>query len=171
MKNITLIIAFCIITVSCSNSVKFKNRNAADLHVVLEGVGDVSIMSINGLPTSFWRSSEKFLVPSGKAVITASFSDRHLTCGYKPIEFTATVGHTYEVSRVIVKQEGLKITAFPHPTTAKGWIIHDPRDTVQLVDVTKTKAHEVVLISPREDHVFGEEAATLAIKKYQGETP
>ena len=82
-------------------------------------------------------------MPDGEAVITPSFTSRHYIYGYKTIEFKAAEDHTYEVSRKLVQKEAGEITATPHPSTPKGWIIHDPRDVVKLVDVTKPEAHEL----------------------------
>ena len=168
MKIIVVIAALLGALISgCSNSDEFKNLSEADSHAVIKGIGDVSIGSVNGLPTSFWRLSEEFLIPDGEAVITPSFSSHHHTCGYMTMEFKAVEDHTYEVSRKLVQKEAGEITATPHPSTPKGWIIHDPRDLVKLVGVTNPKAHELILISQREEYVFGEKSADLAVRRYR----
>ena len=38
---------------------------------------------------------------------------------------------------------------------------------MNLVDVTNPKAHELILISQREEYVFGEESADLAVRRYR----
>jgi len=80
----------------CAYPNQFRNVRTDSAHAVVVGYG-VTVMHINGQPTNFWRSRERFRVPPGATTLRAVAG--HLDIQTYVLPFTAEAGHTYSLRR------------------------------------------------------------------------
>jgi len=88
--------------VNCSFHHQFSDASRAQPHALLTAQpaeafldSGPKIFQINGQPTSFWRSSERFRLPTGPVVLHV-VADRQ-PYRYAPLRFVAKPGHHYDV--------------------------------------------------------------------------
>lgn len=84
-----------VFVAGCSYPNQFRNISADSPHAVLVGDG-AKLFHINGQPTSFWRTRERFRIPAGLTtvrVISGYYGDVH----YPLIRFTAEGSHSYSI--------------------------------------------------------------------------
>lgn len=163
-------LVFAILIAGCSYPDQFRNANTKFMHAVLIG-GEVRVMAINGQPTSFWRSIERFRIPLGTNVLRTAYSDRHETIGYEGVRLVATAGSEYVLSRKLDTEQLSPITAQQHPTTSNAWVIHDRRDCVFIEQIDLSGQRLTIISAPREDYIFGISSSSKAITRYRQQNP
>jgi hypothetical protein len=177
MKITRCSILFVALTlVSCRHPNEFESAQANAPHAVLRGTkypnaGSVFATHVNDQPTSFWRSSNVFRIPTGTNICHTAYSDRKETIGYKAGQFVATAGRDYVITQKREPDVASPFTATPHPTTANAWIIHDRRDRVNIHETKPGGSDSLVADVPREDYVFGVPSSASAIVEYHKTNP
>jgi len=161
---------------SCRYPNEFKNAPRNAPHAVLRGIkypnaGHAFAFHINTQPTSFWRSSDTFRIPPGTNSVSAAYSDRGETIGYRPEQFVAVDGRDYVITRKREPDIDSPLTAAPHPTTANGWIIYDRRDRVTIRETQQSGPSHTLAEAPREDYIFGQPTSESAIAEYRQKNP
>ncbi|WP_338285051.1 hypothetical protein [Luteolibacter sp. LG18] len=104
-----LIPATALMAASCSYPNQFVNTPQATPHAVVEAekpvhffADNLEIIEINGQPTSFWRSSTRFLIPPGRTSLGVILSSRSTRAGFRPggsLAFDARVGDHFTLHR------------------------------------------------------------------------
>jgi hypothetical protein len=115
----TRILSFTFLALvgGCAYPNQFRNVRTDFPHAVLAGDG-VKLTHINGQPTSFWRTRERFRVSPGSTTVRV-ISGYRGDVQYPPVRFTTEAGHSYSVQRqraegsdrVIVREAGEHILA------------------------------------------------------------
>ena len=118
MTRLTLLLPLVLATMltGCAYPNQFRNVRADAPHAVLVGDG-VTVMHINGQPTSFWRCRERFRVPPGATTLRAVAG--HWEIQTHAFPFTAEVGQTYSLrrqradgsDRVVLRDSGEHVVA------------------------------------------------------------
>lgn len=163
---ITTAAAICLLA-SCGTQQRFEESVASQPHAIVEGKEGASVAAINGQPPSFWRLGDRFRVPPGTVTVDPSFSDRRETVGYRKTSFNARQDHLYTLERVVKpRRRTSDVSAAPHPSTPRSWVITDRRDHVTITDRTDPKREWIVAQAPSQDYVFGVGTAREAIKEY-----
>ena len=82
----------------CAYPNQFQNVRSKSPHAILVGDG-VAVTHINGQPTSFWRSRERFNILPGPTTLrtVAGYWDVH---DYPVLQFAAEPGHRYFLGRI-----------------------------------------------------------------------
>jgi len=174
--SILLSLFVALTVVSCRHPNEFKNTPSGAPHALLRGTsypsgGHAFATHINGQPTSFWRSSDVFRIPTGTNVVHTAYSDRQETLGYKPEAFVAIESDECLIARRREPAVVSPLTATPHPTTQNAWVIHDRRDRVIIRQTNASGSGRVVADAPKEDYVFGRSSANEAIAEYRKMNP
>ena len=104
-----LIPATFLMAASCSYPNPFVNIPQATPHAVVEAekpthffTDSLTIVAINGRPTSFWRSAERFRIPEGRTTLGVILSSRSARSGYRPcgdMTFDARPGDRFLLRR------------------------------------------------------------------------
>ncbi|MCX6930737.1 MAG: hypothetical protein NT154_47175 [Verrucomicrobia bacterium] len=174
--SIILSLFVALTAVSCRHPNEFKNTPRPEPHALLRGTsypngGHAFATHINGQPTSFWRSSDVFRIPTGTNTVRTAHSDRKETLGYKPAVFVAIESGEYVIERTRDPAAVSPLTATPHPATPNAWVIHDQRDRVIIRQTNASGSGRVVADAPKEDCVFGLSSAGEAIAEYRRRNP
>jgi hypothetical protein len=163
-------VMLAILVAGCAYPNQFRNVGAKFPHAVI--IGDkVGVMAINGQPTSFWRSSERFRIPLGTNVLRTAHSDWRETFGYEKVMFVATARSEYVLSRKRDAESLSPFVAQPHPTTSNAWVIHDRRECVLVEQKDLNGQRRAVAVAPRQGYVFGVSSSREAIAQYRKENP
>jgi len=175
-KPLPLSICVALAAAACRYPNEFRNTPGDAPHAVLGGTayphgGSVFPTHINGQPTSFWRSRDVFRVPVGTTTVRAAYSDRRETVGFAPVEFAATAGGHYVITRDRAPAVNSPVTAKSHPTTPNAWVIHDGCDRVTVRQKEASGQGRVLGDSPREGYVFGRPSPEAALAEYRGSNP
>jgi hypothetical protein len=112
-----LLLTFLAFLGGCAYPNQFRNVRSDSPHAVLVGDG-VKLMHVNGQPTSFWRTRERFRVAPGSTTVRV-ISGYRGDAVYPLLRFTTEAGHSYSVQRqcaggsdrVIVREAGERILA------------------------------------------------------------
>lgn len=161
---------------SCRCPETFKDVQVGAPHAMLRetkypNAGNAFPSHINGQPVSFWRWQVAFRIPDGKTTCVTAYSDRRETVGYKTLQFVASQGCNYTISRRLEHDSTSPLTATPHPTTANAWIIHDRRDRMTIRESRPDGVARIVAEVPRQECVFGFPLAADAIAGYREKRP
>lgn len=162
--------------VSCQHPNEFKNAKANVPHATLRGTrfpnaGSLFASHINDQPTSFWRWSEVFRIPTGSNTCITAYSDRKETIGYEAAQFVAHPGREYVMTRKRERAIKPPLAAAAHPTTANAWIIQDRRDRVVIYENRPGGAPRLVADAPSKECVFGVPSSAAAIAEYCRKNP
>ena len=162
--------------VSCPGPKVYKNADASTPHAVLHeteypNAGYVRASYVNGQPTSFWRISDVFHIPTGPTTCDTAFSDRKETVIYKTLQFVAVAGSDYVITRKREPDCVSPFTATPQPTVARSWVIHDRRDRVEIRETKPDGSDTLVADAPRESSVFNVESSAEALSEYRIKHP
>src|SRR5437867_3342165 len=153
-----LLVALTAASCRCRDNSETSQANAQ--YAILRGTkypkaGHTFASHINGQPTSFWRSGDRFLLRAGTNTCDAAYSDRNETVEYARMLFVAVPGVEYVIVRKREPTIAAPLAATPHPARSNAWAIQDRRDRAVIYQNTPGGSQHVIAVAPKEDYVFG----------------